>query len=462
MEDQYRSDLTQGNVSRQLIKFALPFLFAQILQALYSMADMIIVGRFMGDYGIAAVNNSSLMTMFITALVSGFALSGTVLVAQYIGAKEEENARTTIGTIFTIFLYLSMIVTVLGLLLTNPLLRVLNTPVEAYQEAKNYLRVCFLGTVFICGYNAVSAVLRGLGDSKRPMYFVMLATAVNVVLDLLMVGKLNMGAGGAALATIIAQGLSFFLAVWTLYKSNFIFDFKLKSFRLDRTKVPLIFKIGLPSAVQSTIVNFAFIFVISNINAYGLAASTAAGVGQKIDSFAVLPTIAISQAVSSMVGQNLGAGKFDRAKKTMFAGMRMSIAFGIFIFFFVRIFSAQIIGLFGCGPDSVEIGIIYIKLASFAYLFNSVTFIVNGLANGSGNSIFAMLNAVLNMIVARIPLILLFTRVFHWGLYGIFLAMGSSQITGVISSAIFYLSGRWRKTVIHESGKKEEVTIDCP
>lgn len=449
MADKYRSDLTEGRVDKLLLKFALPFLFAQILQALYSMTDMFIVGRYMGDYGIAAVNTSSIMTMFITSLVSGFALSATVLVAQYIGAKEEDNARTTIGTIFTIFIYASLVITVIGLIFTNKLLDILNTPIEAYDEAKNYLRICFGGTVFICGYNAVSAVLRGLGDSKRPLYFVMIATAVNVVLDIIFVGPLKMGAGGAALATIIAQGLSFILAVRTLYKQNFIFDFRIKSFKIDTTKIRLIFKIGLPSALQSTIVNFSYLFVISNINVYGLAASTAAGIGSKIDSFAILPTIAISQAVASMAGQNLGAGKFDRAKQTMFSGIKISMIFGISIFLIVRIFSSQIIGIFGCAPEAVDIGIMYVELVSYCYLFNSITFIVNGLANGSGNSIFAMINALFNLIIARIPLMLLFTNVFDMGLKGIFLAMGMSQGVGVITSFIFYMSGRWKRTIIH-------------
>lgn len=448
MADKYRQDLTEGNVNTQLLKFALPFLFAQILQAFYSLTDMLIVGRFMGDYGIAAVNNSSTMTVFITALVSGFALSGTVLVAQYIGAKDDENAKKTIGTIFTVFFYFSIVITIVGIFMNNTLLELLNTPLEARKEARNYLIICFAGTIFICGYNAVSAILRGLGDSKRPLYFVIAATIVNILLDLLFVGWFKWGAGGAALATIIAQGLSFLLAVITLYRQNFIFDFKLKSFRISREKLPLIFKIGLPSAIQSTLVNFSYLFVISNINTYGLAASTASGIGSKIDSFAILPTIAISQAVASMVGQNLGAEKYDRARNTMFAGMRLSLLFSFVIFILVRIFSKNIFGLFGCTPETMAIGVMYIKLETFAYLFNAITFIINGMANGSGNSIFAMVNATMNMIVARIPLIILFSKILGFGLPGIFLAMGMSQITGVISSTVFYLSGRWKRSLI--------------
>ena len=183
MNDKYRSDLTQGKVGKMLLKFTIPFLLAQVLQALYGIVDMFIVGQFMGDYGITAVNTSSNVSYFITNLVSGFAMSGTVLVAQYIGAKEEENAKKTIGTIFTMFIILSIVVTVVGLLFAPTLLTILKTPVEAYKEACNYLYICFTGTIFICGYNAVSAVLRGLGDSKRPLVFVAIAAGTNVVLE---------------------------------------------------------------------------------------------------------------------------------------------------------------------------------------------------------------------------------------------------------------------------------------
>ena len=451
MEVKYTRDLTQGNVSRQLLKFTIPFLLAQILQAFYSMVDMFIVGRYMGDYGITAVNNSATVSLFITNLISGFAMSGTVLVAQYIGAKEEENAKKTIGTIFVIFIIASLIITVGGIIITPDLLTMLKIPHQSYEEACRYLWICFGGTIFICGYNAVSAILRGLGDSKRPLIFVAVAAGLNVVLDIIFVGPLNMGAGGAALATVIAQGLSFILSVITLYRQNFIFDFKLKSFRIDKTKIPLIFKIGLPSAVQSTLVNFSLLFVMSEINVYDLAASTAAGICGKIDSFAVLPTVAISQAVASMAGQNLGADLPDRAKQTLFAGIRLSLIFTTVIFILVRLQGENIIRLFGCEGETVAIGLEYIKYVTISYFGNAVVFIVSGFATGAGKSVFAMLNACTNMIIARISFVFLFSRVLNLGLTGIFIACGLSQFAGLIPSTIFYLSGAWRKSAIHKN-----------
>lgn len=446
----YGEDLTEGSVGKKLVDFAMPFLIAQLLQALYSVVDMIIVGRYMGDCGIAAVNTSTVLTMFITTFISGFAISGTVLVAQYMGAKEEEQAKKTIGTMLTLFFFIGVVVTALGLVFAQKLLGILNTPPEAYEEAKWYLMICFSGTIFICGYNGISAILRGLGDSKRPLYFVAVATGINVVLDLVLVGHFQMGAGGAALATVIAQAFSFFLAVVTLWKGEFIFDFHWKNFRIDKTKLPMILKIGLPSAIQSGVVNFSFMFVIAHVNVYGLAASTAAGIGSKVDSFAILPAIAFSQAIASMVGQNLGAEKYDRARDTLLTGLKLNFLFGVLIFLFVRLLAVPILGLFRPSAETVEIGKMYFKLATYAYLFNTVTFSINGLASGAGIATVPMFSAICNLILVRVPLIVFFADILGLGLKGIFIAMGLSQMAGVLISIIFYFSGKWKKTMIRE------------
>lgn len=446
----FGKDLTEGNVTKQLISFAMPFFIGQILQATYSVADMLIAGRFMGDYGIAAINNSSVVIMLITMLVNGFSLSGTVLVAQYVGAKKPEDAKKTIGTLFTIFIYVGICVTLLGQVVTKHVLSILNTPIEAVVEAERYLRICFGGTLFICGYNAVSAVLRGLGDSKKPLYFVAFATVVNIALDIVFIGVFGWGASGAAFATILAQGLSFVLAVYTLYKNNFVFDFKPKSFIVEKEKLKLILKIGLPSALQSTIVNFSMLFVTTTINGYGLAASTAAGIGAKIDSYAILPTIAMSQSVASMSGQNLGAGKIERVKKTVWTGIRMSLTFGIIMYCVVNLLGENIAAMFNSSPQTTEMVLLYLKYASLAYIGNSIVFVGNGLATGSGNSVFALLNAVINVVVARLGLMWVFETLMGQGLKGVFLGMGLGQYAGIITCAIFYFTKRWQKSLVRE------------
>ena len=454
MNDKYSMDLTTGSVGAKLFKFSIPFLISMVLQAFYSVVDMLVAGRFMGDVGTSAINNSSIITNFITGIAAGFALSGTVLVAQYIGAKKQNEAKETIGTLFSIFIIGAAVVTVLGIIFSNNILASLNTPPEAVYEAKRYIVICFAGTIFICGYNAVSSVLKGLGDSKRPLWFVLYATVINIGLDILFVGPMSMGAAGAALATIIAQAVSFILAVHTLKKSDFIFDFKRESFVVDREKLVKIIKIGIPSAIQATAVSISIIFVTSNINAYGLVASAAAGVCGKVDSFAILPNVAMSQAVASMAGQNLGAQKFDRVKKTTHMGVLINLAFSVAIFFVVRRFSAEIAGLFKCRDEGIEIVRLYMSIVTYAYLFNAYTFVLNGLATGSGNSLLALLNTMINMIFARLPLMYYFETVRGMGLEGIFWAMGMSQVFGCFAGFLFYMSGKWKKSLVHAEEKQ--------
>lgn len=448
MEDKYRMNLTTGNVGITLFKFSMPFLISMVLQAFYSVVDMLVVGKYMGDIGTSAVNNSSIMTNFITGVAAGFALSGTVLVAQYVGAKREEDAKTTIGTLFTMFIVGAVVVTILGIIFSDNILLGLNTPGEAAYEAKRYIVICFAGTIFICGYNAVSSVLKGLGDSKRPLHFVICATIINVFLDILFVGPMKMGAAGAALATVIAQATSFILAVRTLKKSDFIFDFKKESFKIDKDKFYKIIKIGIPSAVQSTAVNISIIFVTSNINTYGLVVSAATGVCGKVDSFAVLPNVAMSQAVASMAGQNLGAQKFDRVKKITHIGVLINLAFSFAMFLIVRNFCVEIVSLFNCEAEGIEIAKLYVSIVTYAYLMNAYTFVLNGLATGSGKSVFALLNTMINMVFARLPLMYYLDTVKGMGLEGIFWAMGFSQIFGCIAGFLFYISGKWRRSLV--------------
>lgn len=446
-------DLTKGNVFKQLIEFSVPFFAAQLLQAFYSIADMFIAGKYMGDYGISAINAASNVIMFITMIISGFAVSGTVLVAQYTGAGEHEEAKRTAGTLFSMFFAFAVVFSAIGLIFKVNILNAINTPVEAFDEAKNYMTICFLGIFFICGYNAVSAVLRGIGDSKRPLYFVAVSTVTNIVLDVFFMGAFKMGAVGAALATVIAQALSFALAIKTLYNEKNIFDFSLSGLKIDFEKLGLIFKIGIPSAVQSAIVNISTLFVVSSINSYGLASSTAAGIGGKIDYFAILPTIAIGQSVSSMVGQNLGAEKIDRARESFWWGTAISFVFSLCVFLFVNFKGDFLYSIFDCSEETLEIGRMYIKFCTVAYIANSITFIINNLATGSGNSIFALLTAFTSVVLARIPLIYLFETILGYGLNGIFIATGLGQFAGMIVGIGFYLSGKWRRIIIKEAAK---------
>ena len=324
----FQQDLTRGSVAKQLFKFALPFLLSNLLQAMYNMADMLIVGQFSGPVGTSAVGIGGNVTILVINLISGLAVGGTVLIAQFIGAQRQEDVKKTIGTMFTLYGIAALVLTAVMLVLSPQILRLLNAPKESFAEARKYLDICMAGNVFIFGYNSVSAVLRGMGNSRHPLIFVAIATVTNVILDLIFVGVFGMGAAGAAWATIMAQALSFILSVIYLRRNNFLFDFRQRSFRIDREIALLLLKVGLPTSLQGTLVSSSFMFLTRLANDIaGIAGSTALSIAGKVNSVAILPSLAMQASVSSMAGQNLGAKKPKRAIKTMFVAIGIAFTF---------------------------------------------------------------------------------------------------------------------------------------
>ena len=229
-------DLTIGNVTKQLIKFGTPLLLANLLQSLYSIVDMLVVGRVVGSIGIAAISNASMISFIINSICIGITMGGTVLVAQYKGANDEQGQKETVGTLFSISAIAAVIITILGILAYEPILMLLNVPCEAMKDACEYMLIICVGTIFVFGYNAVCSIMRGFGDSRNPLYFVSLATLIHIILDILLVGPLELGPKGAAFATIISQGISFFVSIIHLRHHNFVFDFKPKSFAIKADK----------------------------------------------------------------------------------------------------------------------------------------------------------------------------------------------------------------------------------
>lgn len=458
----FQKDYTEGSVVKQLTSFSLPFLFSNLLQALYNVVDMVVVGRYVGPVGVAGVQTGGQITMLITNVVTGFVVGATVLVAQYQGAKNTEAQKKTISTLFTFFFFVSIGITVVTVLLNGTFLHLLGTEENSFPEAYNYLLCCSFGYVFIFGYNAVSGILRGMGDSKRPLFFVAVATAANIILDIVFVKYMGMRSLGAALATVLAQGLSFVISLIYLKRSNFMFDFKLKSFKIYKDKLKLIFKIGCPSAVQFAITGLSFLALTGISNAIaGTVGTTLLGIGQKLNTFGILPCIALSSSISSMAGQNIGAKKYDRAKKTMWVGMGFALALSVVVFGLVNIFPNQIMGIFLnknslSGADlelyeqCMEIGAKYITLCSFDYLFACVFFCTNGLATGSGHTLFSLINAAINSFVFRVPMAYIFSMSWglNMGLTGIAAALGFAPIVSAIIGIIYVQSGKWKKSKI--------------
>jgi len=441
-------DLTQGAVAGNLIRFAMPFLLSMLIQQSYGLADLIIVSYFAGEASVAGVNNGGQLVFFPTVIAIGFSIGGTILIGQYFGAKRMEDVKKTASTILSAMLIGAVVMAVLFFALSHTLLRLLGVPEESYSEAWRYLMICMCGLPFIFMYNAISGVLRGMGDSKRPLIIVAAASLISAALNFLLVGAFKMGAAGAALATIIAQAGCVIVAAIYLNRSGFMFDFKPKSFIIYRDKLRLILKLGIPSSVAQVAVNISFLLMMALVNGYGVSVSAAAGLAGRFSGFAVMPIIAISNSVSMMVAQNLGANRQDRALRTMYTGIALAYAFGLFFFAVVMLFPNQIMSVMTPVPAVIEAGVVYLHALSWDYLIIPVCFCFFGLATGAGHTHITMINSIITAVGVRIPAALLFSNTLDWGLWGVGFASPVATIGGLIFLTFYVLSGHWKNPTI--------------
>lgn len=442
----FENDLSEGSVVKQLILFSLPFLVSNIIQSLYSVADMLIVGRFSGTISMSGVNIGSQVTFIVTNIVVGLCTGGTVLIAQYLGAKKRDQMEETTATLMSTLLIAGVVLTIVMLFFKDPLLRLIQTPSESYGEARRYLTVTVAGMIFIFGYNVFSAILRGMGDSKRPLYFVTIACVTNIVLDLILVGKFDMGALGAAIATVFSQAVSMITCIVVMIRSDFVFDFKLSSFRIHKDKMEKIFKLGTPSAIQNGVTSFSFLIITVLVNTIGgVNASAAVGVVGKFNGFAIMPAVAMGASVATMCAQNIGAEKWDRAIKTCKIGTAVAVVISFAIFALAQIFPAEILKIFNDDPEMIAYGIQYMRSFTIDYLFIPFIFGINGLFIGAGHTTFSLINNMMSALILRIPAAILFGSVMGMGLFGIGLGAPVASGGSMILVLLFLFSGRWKE-----------------
>jgi len=441
-----QQDFTKGPIGPLLIRFSVPFLLANFMQSLYSVTDMYIIGLYEGAEAMAGVNLGGQIMMIVSVLTIGLAMGGSVLVAQYYGAEKMRDVSETIGTVFSFLVLMSFAITIVMLLLSRPILALINTPLEAFPAALAYLRICLLGNVFIFGYNAISAIQRGLGDSKRPLIFITIACVLNVGLDFLFIGTLGLGAEGAAWASIIAQATSMALAMLYLRRSKYVFDFRRESFRIHWDKVRLIFRIGLPNSVQNVLVHISFLLMTTLVNGFGVYASAAVGIVGRFNGFAIMPASAMSMSIASMTGQNVGAGQYDRARRIMFVGMAIVTVTSLLLFTLSQLFPHAIIGIFSDQPDVIAVGVMYLRGFSFDYLFVPFSFCMIGLITGSGHTAFSMLVSCVTSLALRMPIAWLLSTS-ALGVFGIGLAAPAASFGAMLLAGWFVASGRWKRNV---------------
>lgn len=445
----FENNLSEGSVLKKLVTFALPFLISNIVQSFYNVADMLIVGNFSGTESMSGVNIGGQVTFILTHIVVGLCIGATVLIGQYVGSGNEDGLRRVTSTILTLLLGLGVVITALMLIFKGPVLRLIQTPPESYAESDSYLTVTVIGIIFIFGYNALSAILRGMGDSKRPFYFVLIACVTNIVLDLLFVAVFKWAAFGAALATVISQALSMFLCIGYMIKQKFHFDFKLSSFKIYKDQLKLILKVGMPTCIQNGVTSVSFLFITAIVNVIGgVSASAAVGAVGKFNSFVFMPTIAMSASISTMSAQNIGAGKLDRAVKACKIGTLFSVIVSVTFFAIVQMFPAQIVSIFGNDPIMIENGVAYMRTFGFDYLIIPFIFCINGLFMGGGHTMVTLFNSLLSSIILRVPVSYLFGSVMGWGLMGVGLGAPVASAGSMLLIIGFLMSGKWKHNAI--------------
>ena len=438
--------MTTGNPLKQLIVFSLPFMLSNLLQQVYTLADMVIVGRFIGSVGLTAASNGGEIIALFLFTAMGFTSAGQIIVSQHIGAGSRDRLSAVIGTMFCFIGMIGALFTVVPPLMANHILRWVNVPEEAFSRARDYVVVCCAGNIPVFGYNAIAAVLRGMGDSKHPTMFVVIASVLNIFLDLLFVGPLGMDCFGAALATVLSQCVAFLVSLIFVYRNReaFGFDFRPKSFRMDKRELSNLLKLGFPIALQSCAVSISMLYVNSMINVYGVVTAAVTAVGNKLTIVATIACGALNTAGSTIVGQNFAAGKFRRVGQTSLNIFRIGAVFCAILSLLVVLFPEQIFGLFDRNPEVLAMCHQYVPIAVinlFGFSVRSASF---AFINGIGFPALSFIGGILDGLVARIGLCILFGRVMGMGVFGVWLGMALAGYVFLFVGGGYYLTGKWK------------------
>ncbi len=443
-------DFTKGNISKQLAVFALPLFLSNLLQVVYNMVDMVVVGKVMGQTGLSAVSVGGDITAFMTFIAIGFSNAGQVIISRYIGSGRRDKIGKFVSTMMSFLLGCSVVISVFCIFFRRELLHLMNAPEEAFLEALNYSTVCMAGLIFIYGYNILSAVLRGMGDSKHPFIFIGIAAAINVVLDVVFVAILKMGAGGAALATVVSQAVSFLCCTVFLIKHSKEYELNVKPLDFIKPDIKMLGELlglGTPIAIKLASVQFSKLFVNAYINGYGVEVSAFAGIANKISSISNLISSSLNTAGSSMVGQNLAAREYKRVKLIIRDLFAITLTIATIMTVAMWMFPEEIFSLFTDDNSRAVLAIApsYVPVAAILFYASACRAGMNALINGSGNVKVNFTTAIMDGIVLRIGLSLLFGIVLKMGYMGFFLGDALAGFTPFVVGCVFYASGRWKK-----------------
>lgn len=433
-----KRDFTQGNILKKLVFFMLPILGALVLQAAYGAVDLLVVGRFGSTSGLSAVSTGSQVLNLVTFVVTQLAVGITVLIARYLGEKRQEQIGMVLGGAAVVFALISAGLFIVMVGLARPISVLMQAPEEAVNLTASYVRICGSGIFFIVAYNLLAAVFRGMGDSKSPLLFVLVACVVNIIGDLVLVAGLHLDAAGAAFATVFAQAVSVVFAVVILLKKDLPFKIRKQDFRLN-AQCRRFLAIGIPLALQEFLTQLSFLALCAFVNRLGLEASSGYGVACKIVNFAMLIPSALMQSMASFVAQNVGAGKFRRAKQAMFTGIGVGLVFGCLVFVLVLLKGDVMAGFFSSDEAVIQKGFAYLKGFAPETIATAIMFSMVGYFNGNNKTVWVMAQGLIQTLLVRLPFAYVMSIQSNASLTKIGLAAPVSTMVGIILNVGFYL-----------------------
>lgn len=452
-------NLTEGNSAKLIFNFAIPMLIGNVFQQMYNIIDSIVVGKYIGTEALAAVGASFPLIFMLVSFVIGITMGGTIIIAQYYGAKDIEKVKRTIDTMYVFLFVSALILTIVGIALSGPIFRMIKLPEEVIPEAILYFNIYITGFIFFFGFNGISAVLRGLGDSKTPLYFLIISTIANVILAILFVGVFKWGIAGSAWATVISQAGAFVSGIIYLNKTNPVVKLTTLKLGFDREIFKQSVRIGLPSGLQQTFVALGMLALMRIVNDFGTNVVAAYSVAGRIDSFASMPAMNFAAALSTFVGQNIGAQKLNRVKEGLSATWLMSSGLAIATSAVILIFPRWLMGLFTSDAEVIIIGAHYLVIVASFYILFTTMFVIGAVMRGAGDTIIPMFITLFSLWLIRIPLAWILSK--KMGIDGIWWSIPIAWFSGMILSYIYYLKGNWKtKSVVKHPMRMQPATAE--
>jgi len=456
-------DLTTGSVRKQLLLFAAPFLLTNLLQTLYNMSDTLIISYFIGKDAVDAAYSGGQVLNVAINIITGLSVGGTVVIGQLSGAKDNEKVKRTIGTFLSTMFIAGFVITLFFAVFARQFLVLINTPTALLDDATDFLRIYSYGILFLFGYNAIAAIFRGIGNSKVPMMIVLISSVLNTVLDLILIGPGTLilsrfgfqgwGLRGAAWTSTFAAFMSFALAAIYLIRQKNLFRLTRNAFHVDGALLFRVLKVGIPSAIQSSIFSISLLLIVSRINIYDAGATV--GLGSKLDGLVLLPLNALSAATSAMIAQNLGARKIDRVRQTFSNSLLFGYLFAFLAFSVAHLLPKLLFRIVTPDADVIAQGVVYLRWTSFNYIFVTGLIMCNAVAIGSGNTVYPLCTTIMNAFVFRVPIALFFEQFLGYGLAGVFMGLGFANVGGTIAGFIYYRLGFWAKEKNHPAPKAQ-------